>query len=233
MVDLSIIIPAYNEEKVLESTVLDYINFFKKTKLNFEIIIIPNNCTDSTPRIASSLEKKHKQIKQKNFPYFIGKGGAVIEGIKLAQGNLISYVDADNATKPDALLKLINNIQDYHCVMGSRWMKNSIILKKQTLKRRIASRGFNLLVRLILGLNYTDTQCGAKLFKKEAIKTVLSNLIIVGWAFDVGVLYQLKKHNFKIKEIPITWEDNPEYKLDMKKAIPNMLKSLIKIRLGK
>ena len=229
---ISIIIPAYNEEKVIGNTVKSYVNFFNKTKKDFELILIPNNCNDNTEKIIIELAKKDKKIKFKSFGK-IGKGGAIIAGFRMAKGDLIAYVDADNSTKPEALMKLLNNIGNYDCVMGSRWLDEAIITKKQPAIRRFASRGFNLLVRLILNLQFTDTQAGAKVFRGNSLRKILLQIKNHGWAFDVGVLYLLNKNNFKIKEIPITWEDNPDSRLNVFKAIPKMFLSLVKIRMGK
>ncbi|MEK6812888.1 MAG: glycosyltransferase [Nanoarchaeota archaeon] len=230
--DLSIIIPAYNEENVIASTVENYLQSFRQQKKSFEIIIVPNNCKDRTVEIVDMLSHRHKEIKYKNIPYKIGKGGAIIEGFRLAQGDLIVYVDADNATKPETVTAIINNVGDADVVMGSRWLKRSLITKPQPLVRRYASRGFNLYVRLLLGLQFTDTQAGAKVFRKEAIQEILPKIRPEGWAFDVGVLYLLKKEGFKIKEIPIVWEDNPDSHLT-KRAVVQMFLSVLRIRLRK
>jgi dolichol-phosphate mannosyltransferase len=112
-------------------------------------------------------------------------------------------------------------------------MKESIILTKQPLLRRIASRGFNILIRTVLNLQYKDTQAGAKIFKKQAIDSILPEISASGWAFDVHLLYKIKKKNYTIKEIPIEWRDTKESKLKMRKAIPKMFLSVIKTRLGK
>lgn len=229
---ISIIIPAYNEEKVIGNTVKSYLNFFNKFKKQFEIVVISNNCKDNTEKIVSELAKKYNKIKHKSFG-FIGKGGAIIEGFKMAKGDLIAYVDADSSTKPEALMSLINNIGNYDCVMGSRWLENAIITKKQPAMRRFASRGFNFFVRLILNLQFTDTQAGAKVFRGSTLRKILPEIRNHGWAFDVGVLYLLNKNKFRIKEIPITWEDNPDSRLNVFKAIPKMFLSLVKIRIGK
>ncbi len=230
--ELSIIIPAYNEEKVIASTIENYINFFRKQKKEFEIVIIPNNCKDRTVEIVDMLAHRCKEIKYKNIPYKVGKGGAIIEGFKLAQGNLIVYVDADNATKPETVLTIMNSMENADAIMGSRWLKRSLIAKPQPLVRRFASRGFNLYVRLLLGLQFTDTQAGAKVFRKEAIKKILPRIKPEGWAFDVGVLYLLQKQGFKIKEIPIVWEDNPDSHLT-KRSVVQMFLSVLRIRLRK
>ncbi len=175
---------------------------------------------------------RHKEVMVKNIPYKVGKGGAVIEGCKLARGDRVVYVDADNATKPETVWSILQQSGAADCVMGSRWLQRSLVTKPQPLTRRLASRGFNVLVRLILNLQFTDTQAGAKVFRREALQKILPKMRPEGWAFDVGVLYLLKKNGFTIKEVPITWEDNPDSHLT-KRAVVQMLLSVFRIRVRK
>ena len=107
MVKLSIVIPAYNEEKKIEETLNKYISFLDKNyKEEYEIIVVPNNCKDRTFEGTKKVAKKHKQIRIKNIPYYIGKSGALIEGFKLAKGYLIGFTDADNSAQPESFFKL-------------------------------------------------------------------------------------------------------------------------------
>lgn len=230
MKSISIIIPAYNEENVLDKTVESYYKFFNDKKIDFEIIIVPNNCRDKTPEIAERLSKRHKEIRSKNIPDKVGKGGAVLEGFRLAKNELLCYVDADNSTKPEMIWKMLNEMDDYDCIMGSRWLKDSKILTKQPLSRRIASRGFNLLVKTLLNLKFTDTQNGGKIFKREIIEEIIDKVDDSSWAFDIGLLYLIKKNNGKIKEIPIEWSDSGKSNLKMHKAIPQMFVKILKLR---
>ncbi|MBU3940420.1 MAG: glycosyltransferase family 2 protein [Nanoarchaeota archaeon] len=227
---LSIIIPAYNEEKRIGKTLRAYSEFFKNTP--HEIIVVLNGCVDNTESIVKNYKKEYPHIN-----YITtnkkGKGNAVLEGIKLSKGDLISFVDADNATKPDQVDFLIKNMGSHGAIMGSRWMKGSKILTKQPIIRQFMSRGFNLLVRLTLNLNFSDTQCGGKVFKKEAINSILHNLKTTGWAMDVAMLYNIKKEGYKIKEVPIEWEEPGGTVLKMRKAIPEMFLTLLKLRFNK
>jgi glycosyltransferase involved in cell wall biosynthesis len=229
---LSIIIPAYNEEKVIKKTLSDYYRYFSKIyKNNFEIIVIPNNCSDKTPDIVKNFSKNRKQIKYKIFHQKIGKGGALIKGFKIAQGDLIGFVDADNATKPDAFYDLIKKIGKYDGILASRWIKDAKILTPQHWTRKFASRCFNLLIRLFFQIKLRDTQCGAKLFKKEPLKKILPKLGITQWAFDIDLLYHLKKQGYKIKEIPTTWEEPGDSKLNIKKTSIEMFLAIVRLRL--
>lgn len=231
MINYSIIIPAHNEEKRIRNTLINYVTFFRNTGKSFEILVVLNGCKDRTIDVVKELKEKYKEINYVNFDEAIGKGGALLEGFKLVNGNLITYVDADGATLPESLYELSKKIEDYDGIIGSRWIKGAKILKKQPISRRIASRGFNLLTRIILGLRYKDTQCAAKVFKKNVIDKIKNKVEPTNFAIDAVLLYHMKKEGFKIKEEPITWEDKEFSTLKIRKVIPNMLLTLIKTRM--
>ena len=228
--NLSIIIPAYNEEKRIGTTLKEYAKFFENTP--HEILVILNGCTDNTESVVKNCASKYQSIR-----YFTttkkGKGNAILEGLKLTKGEVVSYVDADNATKPPQINLLLKEIGKYDVIMGSRWMKGSKILTPQPVIRQLAGRGFNLLVRIMLNLNFADTQCGGKVFKKKAINSIISEFKTLGWATDAAILYKLKKKGYKIKEIPIEWSEPGGTVLNMRKAIPEMFLTLLKLRFNK
>src|SRR3989338_629340 len=123
MEKLTLIIPAYNEEKRIEKTLESYSHFFlDKMKENFEILIILNGCRDKTREIIEKFSNGKKYIKFKEFEKAIGKGGAIIEGFKIADSELIGYVDADGATNPETFYKLVKGINGYDGVIASRWI---------------------------------------------------------------------------------------------------------------
>ncbi|MEK6934312.1 MAG: dolichyl-phosphate beta-glucosyltransferase [Nanoarchaeota archaeon] len=231
MVKLSIIIPAHNEENRIKKTLQEYIKFFNsKLKNNYEILIIPNGCTDNTVKIIKDLSKKYKTIKYKELIKG-DKGLALITGFKLVNSDLIGFIDADNSTNAEEFYKLVKNINNYDCVIASRWMKNSVVNIKQPILRIVAGRVFNFLVKSLLGLMYHDTQCGAKLFKRQAIKKIYQNLGITKYAFDIDLLYLLKLNGYKIKEIPIKWSDTLGSTLNVPKASFEMFLAIIRLRL--
>jgi glycosyltransferase involved in cell wall biosynthesis len=228
---LSIIIPAHNEEQRIGKTLKDYITFFqKKYRKDFEIIVILNGCTDNTLETVKKASKKYKQIKYLDFKQS-GKGFAIIEGFKVAKGDLIGFVDADCSTKPEAFYDLVMNIKSYGGIIANRWMRESRVYPKQPLIRRIASRTFNVLVRVLFGIRSEDTQCGAKLFKKDAIKRILPGLGITAWAFDIDLLYRLKEQGYSIKDIPTTWSDKGNSRLNVGKTSFQMFLAVIRLRL--
>lgn len=231
MVKLSIIIPAHNEGKRITDTLKEYTLFFNsKMKGNYELFVIPNGCTDNTVKIVSDFSKKNNSVNYKELKIG-GKGIALIEGFKIAQGNYIGFVDADNSTNPEEFYKLVQNISGYDGAIASRWMKDSIANIKQPIPRIIAGRVFNFLIRALLGLKFTDSQCGSKVFKKEAIKKIYPKLGITKWAFDIDLLYLMKINKYKIKEVPIKWQDTIGSQLNIPRASFEMFLALIKLRL--
>lgn len=225
---LSIIIPAHNEEKRIKRTLVRYLNYFKDSG---EILVVLDGCEDSTPEIVQEIRNKYPSLRYKNIPQSIGKGGALTEGFRIVNGEIIAYVDADGATGPEELDRLIDAMGHSDGVLGSRWIRNSVVLKEQPLIRRFASRAFNILVRTLFLFPYKDTQCGAKIFKKGVVKSIVEELGITNFAFDVDLLYLIHKKGFKIKEVPTVWADQDSSTLDLKKVAPTMLAAVIRLRL--
>jgi len=233
---LSIVIPAKNEENRIGRTLEEYVKFLKKLKnekkiKDFEIIVVLNACEDDTIGVVKKYQKKYDKLKCLNFKR-IGKGFALIEGFKDAlkrENDLIGFIDADFSTSPCSFYDLIKNMEKCDGAIASRAKRGSKV--RMSLLRRITSRGFNFLVRSILFLPYKDTQCGAKLFKREVIDKVTPKLSLTYWAFDINLLYLCKKHKFKIKEIPTVWEDKKESKLNIARVPILMFLSIIRLRL--
>ncbi len=223
--------PAYNEEKRIGPTLERYSAFFDEHYPDYEIFVILNGCKDNTLEIVKDYANKFDNIRFKNYKEAIGKGGAIIEGFKLVEGDFIGFVDADCATPPKAFFELVKNIGGNQGIIASRWLDGSKIGQKQPFLRRFFSRGFNLFVKLNFFFHYTDTQCGAKLFTKRAVKKIYPYLGLTRWAFDIDILYHMKRNKFRVIEYPTEWNDQEGSKLNAKKAIPNMFLSVVRLRL--
>lgn len=229
--ELSIVIPAYNEEKRISKTLEEYYSFFKREfGNNFEIIVIPNNCNDNTFETAKKMSENRKNIRVYNIPHYAGKGGAVMKGFELANGNLIGFADADNSTNPENFFKLYKNIGNSDGIIASRKIKGAIISPKRKLSEEFSSMGFNLAVKILFNLEYKDTQCGAKLFRKNAAKFLAQEITEKGWAFDVDILHICKKNKFKVIEYPIFWSDSEGSKLTFADGMNSLIR-LIKYRI--
>ncbi len=227
----SIVIPAYNEEGRIGSVLENYTKLPAFSSGNYEIIVVCNGCMDNTSEIVHDFAKRHKNVRQRNFEERLGKGGAIIEGFKIARGDFIGFVDADESTEVGEYVNLINSLIELKAdgAIGSRRVKGSVISSRQPLRRRVSSRVFNLLVRAMFGLNFKDTQCGAKIFKKAVIEAVLDKLQTRGFEFDVELLWRMKKEGYTIKELPLKWKHSAEGTFNLKHA-PGMFLSLVKLR---
>ena len=232
---LLLLIPAYNEEARIEPVLRDYAAFFgQHYQGNFQLIVVLNGCRDNTLGVVQKVAKDFPSVSWLDFPAPIGKGGALIEGLKLAkQGDLIGYVDADGATAPTAVLELLKRIGDADCVIGSRWLPGSVLVQAQPKLRQFASRCFHLIVELFFWLHVKDTQCPCKLIRSDAVEKIHSTLHIADLAFDVNLLVSLKRAGFKILEVPIAWTDVAGSKVTatLFRSSLTMFLSVLRIRL--
>lgn len=232
---LLLLIPAYNEEARIEPVLRSYADYFAKNfKGRFQLVVVLNGCRDNTLGVVQRVAEEFSTVKWLDFPAPIGKGGALIEGLKLAhQGDLVGYVDADGATGPKAFLELLPHIEQADCVIGSRWLPDSVLHQAQPTLRRFASRCFHAVVELFFWLHVKDTQCPCKLMRSEAVKKIHSSLCIADLAFDVNLLYAMKHAGFKILEMPIEWTDIAGSKVtaSLFRSSLTMFLSVLRVRL--
>ena len=206
---LLLLIPAYNEEARIEPVLRHYADFFRANYSGkFQLVVVLNGCRDNTLGVVQRVAKDFPSVSWLDFPAPIGKGGALIEGLKLAgHADYIGYVDADGATGPEAVLKLIPFLKEAECVIGSRWLPGSILLKAQPKFRQLVSRCFHLIVEFLFWMHIKDTQCPCKLLRREAVEKTHPFLRIADLAFDVNLLVAVKRAGCHIKEVPIEWTD--------------------------
>jgi glycosyltransferase involved in cell wall biosynthesis len=232
---LLILIPAYNEESRIEPVLRDYAQFFGRNYSGkFQIVVVLNGCTDNTLGVVQKVAADFPAVRALEFKQPIGKGGALIEGLKLAsQGELIGYVDADGATPPQSLFDLTRHIGGADCVVGSRWLRESVLHREQTKLRRIFSRCFHFIVEVLFLMRIRDTQCPCKLMRREVVEKVHPMLRIADLAFDVNLLVSIKRAGFKIREVPIEWTDKAGSKVtsSLFRSSLTMFLSVVRIRL--
>ena len=227
------LIPAYNEEARIEPMLREYAVFFARNYSGtFQLVVVLNGCKDNTLGVVQRVAKEFPCIGWLDFPAPIGKGGALIEGLKLAgNADLIGYVDADGATPPHAYLELVKKIGAADCVIGSRWLLGAVIHQSQTGNRRFASRVFHFIVQTLFWLNIRDTQCGAKVMKREVVEKIHPTLRIADMAFDINLLVSIKRAGFKILEVPTEWTDQAGSKVVLGRSSLTMLLSVVRVRL--
>lgn len=230
---LLILIPAYNEERRIEPTLREYGEFFQKNyQGEHHIVVVLNGCTDNTLGVVKKVGADFPAVHALEFKEPIGKGGALIEGLKLAMhSELIGYVDADGATPPRAFLDLVKHIGEADCVIGSRWLPGAVIHQSQQSRRQFASRVFHQIVQFLFHMNIRDTQCGAKVMKTLAVEKIHNRLTIADMAFDINLLYALKRAGFKILEVPTEWTDKAGSKVALGRSSLTMFLSAVRVRL--
>jgi dolichol-phosphate mannosyltransferase len=203
---LRIIIPAYNEAGRIGPTIRDYCETFTDSAT---VLVVANGCVDDTVGIVEALQAEYSNLELIAIAAQIGKGGAVRTGLWTGKEEFIGFVDADGSTKACEYARLFEVLRDSDddALIGSRWIRGSRVEPRQPLKRRVASRAFNALVQLLFGFPFADTQCGAKLFRRRAISEVAHSLQIANFAFDIEVLWHLRRSNFTVREEPTVWSD--------------------------
>lgn len=233
--DLTVIIPAFNEEDRIGKTLESIHHFFKEKHLfSIEIIVVNDGSTDNTEKILENYLKKFPELKIHSSPKNCGKGFAVKEGIKLSQGNYILMTDADNSTPIEEFDRLYKKLkeEDAEIAIGSRYIKGSNVKISQPLSRRLLGRIGNLLIQTLLLKDIQDTQCGFKLFKASAAHKIFSRQKVERFGFDMEILTIAKKLGHKIVEVPVSWTNSAEHsRLRPIKDSLITLKDLLLIRL--
>lgn len=232
---ITVVIPAFNEEKIIFQNVTAVFNYLKSHFSLFEIIVVNDGSTDNTKNELEKLEKSLK-IRILNLPKNEGKGGAVKSGVLNADNDseILMFLDADLAIPIEELEKFIKEIEKgFDIVVASRFVPGVKILKPVKWYRKILEWGFRIL-RLIILNDYKikDTQCGFKVFKKEVAKKIFSISKIKRFAFETEIIFLAKKMGFKIKELPVTLQNPTTTHVNIFFDPLNMFFDLIKIKLN-
>jgi len=232
-IHLSVIVPAYNEEKRLPDTIFDIDKYLSKQNYNYEIIVVSDGSTDRTVEVAKELMSKIKNLRVLDYKKNQGKGFAVHHGMLEAKGEYRLFTDADNSTSIDQVEKMWPFFkQGYDIVIGSRDVKGAILDPPQPFHRRLLGEFFGLLTNILCGTwGIKDSQCGFKGFAQKAVENIFPKCKINRFAFDPEILIIAKKLGYKIKEIPVHWKNDPKSKVKFKSMIKMGL-DLLKIRLN-
>jgi len=230
--DISIIIPAYNEEKRLEGTLEKIRSFFNGKNMAYEVLVVDDGSRDRTVEVAERTSLAGKFIlRVLSNGENRGKGYSVRRGIKNAEGNLVLVTDADLSTPIEEISKLEKYLREgFHIAIGSRSLKGSEVKVSQPIYRVLMGKTFNLLVRGFVMKGIIDTQCGFKLMKRECLEKILPGMKIDGFSFDVELLYLARKKGYKIKEVPVVWRDCRGSKVNPLSDSLRMFKDLFYIK---
>lgn len=214
---LSLIIPAFNEEKKIENDIRKAFSYFKRKNFLGEVIVSTDGVTDNTNVIVEKLKKEFPSLILLSKKEKIGKGAALKRGVVHAKGKYIMFADAGYCVPFKFVNTGIKKLEEgYDLSLGNRSDKRSNIKVKQPLYRKVGSRVFGLLVKYALGVpNYIkDTQCGFKIYKAHIAKILFKNLKTTGMMFDLEHILRAKKYNFKIAVFPIEWRNDLDTKFN-------------------
>ena len=232
---ISIVIPAYNEEARLGSTIARVLDYMDSNRLSDgELIVVDDGSSDGTVTVAKEEFAKNGRVRTRVIDYGQnrGKGYAVREGLKRATGEIALFTDADLSTPIEELPKLVAPIisGDFDVTFGSRALDRSLIGTHQPWRREQGGKVMNLIIRVMSGLNFSDTQCGFKAFRMSKFRPLLDTFTIDRFGFDVEFLYAAQRRGLRLKEIPVRWNNVEGSKVDVVRDTRRMFTELAEIR---
>ena len=230
MLQLSVIIPAYNEEKRLPSTLESVHSFLSESEKTFEIIVVDDGSSDGTSKVVKEFAINHCGVRLLTHSPNQGKGYSVREGMLKAEGELLLLDDADGASPISELVRLENAInKGADIAIGSRAKPGDETVVKALSHRKHIGNTFNMIVQSSLLKGIEDTQCGFKLFKRDVAMDLFSMGRLNRYAFDVEILYLARIRGYEIAEVPINWTSIEGSKINLVTDPMNMLFEIAKI----
>ena len=227
----SIVLPAFNEAERIASTLDKILRYAAQQSWNLDIIVVNDGSSDETADIVRQFIVGHPTIRLIENPGNRGKGFSVRNGMLHARGDILLFSDADLSSPIQEADKLLAAIQaGADVAIGSRWVRKELQVKPQPLHRRILGRVFNLALRLVLGLNFKDTQCGFKAFRRSAADQVFPQQRIERWGFDPELLYLAKRAGLHVAEVPVVWAHREGTRIHPLRDGLRMLAEMFRIR---
>lgn len=229
---LSVIMPAFNEEKLIKDTVVEADGFLSKQGYDYEIIVVDDGSKDRTFKILNNLQPIIKNLSVLKNDFNRGKGYSVKKGMLAAKGKFRLFMDADNSTTIDQIKKFIPDLEiGYDVAISDRSLGKSVILANQSICKQILGNMGNIFVKILAVSEISDTQCGFKVFGEKSAKDIFSKLTVDRWGFDIEALTIANKLGYKIKSIPVIWKNRKETKVRSRDYIFTF-KELLKIKIN-
>ncbi|MGB6735712.1 MAG: dolichyl-phosphate beta-glucosyltransferase, partial [Candidatus Sulfotelmatobacter sp.] len=202
----SIVIPAFNEGARLGTTLEKVLGYLREQGWSAEVIVVNDGSRDNTADLVREFAERNPMLRLVENPGNRGKGYAVRNGMLNARGEVVVFSDADLSSPIEEMPKLLAALASgTDIAIGSRWLRAELQTRRQSLHRQLFGRVFNLLLRIILGLQFKDTQCGFKAFTRRAAQTILPLQRIERWGFDPEILFLARKFGFRVEEVPVLW----------------------------
>lgn len=230
--ELSIVIPAYNEKVRIESTLEAIIGFLEERGIDGEVIVADDGSDDGTAESVESLGHGDR-LRVIRLGENRGKGAAVRAGMLAAKGDYILMSDADLSTPIEDIDRLLSHVKgDYDIAVGSRQLAGAQLIRRQGLIRQTVGLAFGSLTRMIVRTGVIDTQCGFKCFRSDAANRLFSRMRINGYCFDIELLAVARLWGMRVKEVPVRWENKEGSKVNVIRDLPRVTREILKIRLN-
>jgi len=227
----SIVIPAYNESARLGATIEKVLAYVDAQGWDAEVIVVNDGSRDNTADIVRAFAAKDPALRLVENPGNHGKGYSVRNGMLNARGRIVLFSDADLSSPIEEAPKLLQALDDgADIAIGSRWLRAETQTQRQPLHRQLFGRIFNLVLRLTLGLQFKDTQCGFKAFKQPAVQAIFPLQKIERWGFDPEILFLAKKLKFKTQEVSVAWGHSGGTRINPLVDGPRMVMEMLRVR---
>lgn len=227
---LSVIIPAYNEAERIVPTLEKITKYLAEQKITYELLVVDDGSTDSTADIIRNMAEQNDCIRLISNERNQGKGASVKRGVINSWGEMVFFTDADLSTPIEEVPKFLKFFPEYDVVIGSRSIEGADVQIHEPLHRELLGKTFNKFVQVLCVGGIVDTQCGAKMFKKDVAQKIFPMVQTARFAFDVEVLHIAQKIGYKIKELPIQWFYSANTTVKTFSDGPKMLLDLFRIR---
>ena len=229
---LSVVIPAYNEERVIRGTVEAVDRYLNTSRVTHDILVVDDGSTDRTVEIARALTREFPSVRLLQSGH-AGKGGAVKRGMLEAAGATILFMDADHSTRIEEWQHFAPWVRDgYEVVVGSRKMAGAQVTVHQPPLREAMGKAFTWCTNTMLTTRVTDITCGFKCFQAEAAHRIFGLQRMTGWGFDAEILFIARRMGYRLKEVPVVWADDAATKVRLAADALRSLTELFQIRLG-
>lgn len=228
--ELSIVIPAFNEELRLPATLERIASYLQGSRRDVEVLVVDDGSKDRTAAVTESFRGKIPALRVVPNGTNRGKGYSVRHGVQEARGRIVLFTDADLSAPIEEAEKLVEALQHFDVAIGSRAVNRSLITVHESPFREFAGIIFNKIVRLILWLPFVDTQCGFKAFVRERCQIIFEQQTIERFGFDPELLYLARHHGFRVVEIPVRWGHSPATKVNMLRDSLQMFLDVFVIR---
>jgi dolichyl-phosphate beta-glucosyltransferase len=227
----SIVIPAYNESERIVTTLDKVLAYIDQQRWDCEVLVVNDGSRDNTAEIITGYAQRHSAVRLIQNPGNRGKGYSVRNGMLHARGRIMLFSDADLSSPIYEAPKLFNTIEaGADVAIGSRWVNADLQTERQSIFRQLIGRTFNLLLRVILGLKFKDTQCGFKAFSRRATDQIFPRQQVERWGFDPELLFLARKFGLKTVEVPVEWAHDERSKINPVVDGMKMFLEVLKVR---